>query len=115
MISPSASTTFGIDELEEVLAGIFVIGIEHDYPMRFADLGRGETNARRGIHGLHHAVDQGGELAVDIADRIGPLLEGRIGKLADFQKRHGESRSKVIRAPAARKACESSANRVLTT
>ena len=71
-----------------MLAGIFVIGIEHHDAPRIADLRRRESNAGRGVHGLHHAVDEAVKTAVDIFDRLGRLLENRIRKLVYFKQRH---------------------------
>src|SRR5579885_906251 len=81
----------GIDELEQVLAGVLVIGIEHDHAARIADLRRRQADAGRGIHGLDHALDEAVEPAVDFGDRQRALLERGIGKLANPQQSHRDA------------------------
>ena len=47
-----------INEFINLLAGILVIDVEHDYTLRCADLRRGQADTGRGIHGFEHVVDQ---------------------------------------------------------
>ncbi len=72
-----------------MLAEILVIGIEHDDPACVADLGRGQSDARRRVHGLHHAVDEMVQAAVDIRYRQRRGLERRIGEFTDLEQGHG--------------------------
>src|SRR5689334_4391007 len=65
-----------------------MIGIEHNYAARVADLRRSQTYARRGVHRLDHAFDEPVEAAIDLFDRLRRILERRIGKFADIQQSH---------------------------
>src|SRR5712691_2385548 len=86
----------GIDEAETVLAGLRVVGpqVEHDHPAIDSGLRGRETDAGRGVHGLRHALDQLGDLPIDVLDRPGALLQGRVGVLQDAQQGHERGAAK---------------------
>lgn len=66
-------------------------------------LRRGETHARRGIHGLGHVGDQRPDPIVDRRDRLGRLLQDRVGDFVDREEGHG-GREIVARSGGVKKA-----------
>ena len=58
-------------------------------PLQHADLRRRQADAGRGVHRLQHVVHQLAHLGVDRLDRLGLLLEARIGRREDGQEGHG--------------------------
>ena len=68
---------------------VLAVDVEHDDALQLADLRRGEADAGRGVHRLQHVVHQLAHLGIDRRDRLGLLLEARIGRGEDGQEGHG--------------------------
>jgi hypothetical protein len=65
-------------------------GILHnDQPFADTHLGRGQTHARRGAHGLDHVIDQDLQALVERRDRPRLSAQDRIGQGDDLTKSHG--------------------------
>src|SRR2546427_7979574 len=69
---------FRIDH-DDALRRIFATGtIHHEQALGHADLHGCETNARRGVHGFKHVIDELFQVAIKFSDRIRRGLENRI-------------------------------------
>jgi len=53
------------------------------------DLGRGQADAGRVVHGLEHVDDQAPQGVVDLPDRLGDGPQARIGEFQDGELGHG--------------------------
>ena len=82
-------TQFRIDE--EARLGVFAFAGEvHDSDAQMhANLHSGKSNALGVIHGLEHIVHEALDVFVDFLDRLGALVQERIGKGEDFSDCHG--------------------------
>src|SRR5215831_18799780 len=73
-----------VDELEQVLAGFFMVDIDNDDTLRDADLHRRQADTRRVIHRQHHIVYELDEVTGNILDRRARLFQPRVRKMKDF-------------------------------
>jgi len=63
--------------------------VDHDQLDMLVDLGRGQTNARRGVHGLGHVGDQLAQSCVERGDRPGHGAQARVGIFEDGELGQG--------------------------
>ena len=79
----------GVGHQQRAGLDVLAVDVEHDHPLQDADLRRRQADAGRGVHRLQHLVHQATHVVVDRLDRLGLLLEARIGRREDGQKGHG--------------------------
>ena len=84
-----APQDLGIGDLERLRRLALARAIDDDDAQRLADLGRGEADARRLVHGLQHVGHQPLDARIDAHDRLRLHLEARVGRGDDRQDGHG--------------------------
>jgi DNA-3-methyladenine glycosylase I len=77
-----------VDQLQQMLARVLMVDVDHHQAARFADLGRGQPDAGRRVHGLNHGFDQRVDAAVNVTYFPGRLLEDGIGIGVYSKQRH---------------------------
>ena len=55
----------------------FLGEVDHQHAQRFADLDRGEPDARRVVHGIQHVAGEFAQLGIDTLHRLGNLAQDR--------------------------------------
>ena len=63
--------------------------IDHQQRLMHVDLRGRKPDARRGVHGLEHVIDQPRQRGVEIAHRRRARAQPRVGKFQYGQLRHG--------------------------
>ncbi len=79
-----------IDQLVGEFAGVLVVDVQNNDPLRRANLRRGEPNARSRVHGIEHVAHQLRGICVDVLDRRGDFAQHGRRELENFQNRHNE-------------------------
>ncbi len=79
---------FRVDERQRLRCLLVLGDIEDDEAFQNSDLNGGETNARRGVHGLEHVVGKLQDLPIDLLDRGGDLSQDGIRHGDDSQLGH---------------------------
>jgi hypothetical protein len=78
----------GIGQHDRAGLDVLAVDVEHDDALQHADLRRGEPDAGRLVHRLQHVIHQLAHLGIDRGDRLGLLLETRIGRGEDGPNGH---------------------------
>jgi hypothetical protein len=74
----------GIDENNLFFRIFLEAQVDNGQPFGDADLGCSQPDALRRIHRLEHVVDQGTQFIIELAHRLGWLLQNRIGIFNDL-------------------------------
>lgn len=88
-----ARENLGVDQTEGRVA-VFGDVDDHD-PALHADLNGGQSDARRGIHGFKHVVDEPLDTGIDPGNRLGRATQPRIGEGENIEHGHGVCRVSV--------------------
>ena len=64
--------------------------VEYQHALGDVDLGRCQADARGGVHGLEHVVDEGPQRCVDLCDGLRTIAQSRIGKFQNLKQCHGK-------------------------
>lgn len=83
-----AHANLGVDEHLQGVA--FGAEVDHDHALGHIDLNRGQSDARRLIHGFGHVVDQAADLVVHLHDGRRAATQARIGIVEYGSQSHAE-------------------------
>jgi len=87
LLDAFAREDFGIDQNERLIARL--ADVDDDHALVHVDLRRSQADARRGVHGFEHVVDQLTQRVIDGFDRLRLGTKPRIGKFEDGELSHG--------------------------
>ena len=91
--SALAAEDLGVDE--HLARGVVFGHVDDDEALVPIDLGRGQADARRGVHSLEHVIDTAAQGRVKHAHRLRFGTQPRIGIFEDGQQCHARSRLQI--------------------
>jgi len=77
---------FGVDEHAQLVMGFG--NVDDNDAFVNVDLGGGQTDAVRGVHGLRHVVDQLADARIHRLHRLGDGVQARIGVMQNVESGH---------------------------
>ncbi len=63
--------------------------VDHQEAQLDVDLGRRQSDAGSGVHGLEHVVDQAAQLGIEPGHSLGPGPQARVGEFKNGSETHG--------------------------